>query len=96
MTVNHEAPKEPRFGLEYNYANVTFSSKTDAMAAQVALDGKPMHRGVVLGTDVVAGTLSSGEAGRGAYEHEPDIDESDLVSCSDDDDMFDEMDEGPC
>ena len=33
---------------------------------------------------------------RGTHEHEPDVDESDLVSCSDDDDMFDEMDEGLC
>ena len=66
------------------------------MAAQVALNGKLLHRGVVLGTDVVAVTLISGEARRGIYEHEPDVDESDLVSCSDDDDMFDEMDEGLC
>ena len=64
--------------------------------AQAALNGTPMHRGVVLGTDVIAVTLISGEARRGNYEHEPDVDESDLVPCSDDDDMFDEMDEGLC
>ena len=92
-----EAPKEPRHGLEYNYANITFASKTDAMAAQAALNGTSMHRGVVLGTDVIAVTLISGAARRGTYEHEPDVDESDLVSYSDDDDdMLDEMDEGLC
>ena len=67
------------------------------MAAQAALNGTSMHRGVVLGTDVIAVTLISGEARRGAYEHDPDVDESDLVSYSDDDDdMLDEMDEGLC
>ena len=96
-TAGDEAPKEPRYGLEYNYANITFASKTDAMAAQAALNGTPMHRGVVLGTDVIAVTLISGAARRGTYEHEPDVDESDLVSYSDDDDdMLDEMDEGLC
>ena len=58
----------------------------------VALNGKSL-----LGKDFVAVTLISGEARRGAYEHEPDVDESDLVSYSDDDDdMLDEMDEGLC